>query len=248
MRNQISKWERELWDYVSHGDGDVCPVYLQCLYREDGARCSCPLYSPLSSVEQKTLSTVPCSCADMAHACLPISGDFPCQGSNLSFMEGLRPGRISELICKLAERWLRKARIRRVPVPTDIIMMMADEGRIEIRDIPMKAYSGAIWRVQGTWIIYINSYDSPQQKRVTLFHEAFHLLAHTYGIPVFKKTNDTRGSFNELLGDDFSLQMLMPRSLIVPEWERVRSVEAIAREFDVPVDAARSRVRSLNLI
>lgn len=247
MGKKNGSWEQELWDYVSHGDGDICPVFQRCEFRKSHFKCSCHLYSHLSSIEQTSPSDQPCSCADTYHGCMQIPDDVPCKNSNLSFIEELRPGRISELIHNLAALWLRKGRVRTVPVPSDLINLMDENNQVEIRKIPMKAYSGAIWKVQDSWIIYLNSNESPQHQRVTLFHEAFHLLAHQNGIPVFKKTNDLRGSFNELLGDDFSLQILMPKELVLKEWDRHHSSEILAEKFDVPPDAVDARIEALNL-
>ena len=243
-------WEQELWGYISQGDGVICPIYQRCSYRAQGFQCSCALYSHLGSTRSSIHSGNDSVCSGMCTPCLPAShkDDVPCRNSNITFMEGLRPGRISELIGKLAERWLHRGRIYKYPVPIDLVSIMGGDNRVEIRYLPMKAYSGAIWRVHDDWVIYLNSSDTPQQQRITLFHEAFHLLAHSNCNPVFKKMNDSRGSFNELLGDDFSLQILMPTNMVLKQWNKHHSKDILVTEFDVPPDAVEARLRALSLI
>lgn len=164
------------------------------------------------------------------------------------FFESFRPGRISELIRLLVEKSLKSSGLRMPPVPNSLVYMLAENTSVEIRHIAMKAYSGAIWKVKGCWIIFLNANDDVRHQRITLFHEAFHMLAHCKGVPVFKKVDRDEGSFNELLGDDFAYQILMPQKWVEREWRRQQDVVVLANMFDVPEDAMQLRLETLHLI
>ncbi|MBI2869341.1 MAG: ImmA/IrrE family metallo-endopeptidase [Chloroflexi bacterium] len=224
MRSRVSGWEHELWYYVSTGDGDNCPVFDKCQARagggwENAGHCSCQGVNCLSPVL-----------------------------TNNNFIEGLRPGRIYELIEKLAVKYLKMGGVKAPPVPSAIINLV-DPGRsIEIRPVPLKAYHGAIWRIDDGWVVHLNSGDTREQQRLTLFHEAFHILAHCRATPVFKKAGNNRGSFNELLAENFACHALMPRRLVEEGWRQTGDVSRMAGMFGVPESAMTARLRSLELV
>ena len=43
------------------------------------------------------------------------------------------------------------------------------------------------------------------------------------------------------------LQILMPKELVLKEWDRHHSSEILAEKFDVPPDAVDARIEALNL-
>jgi Zn-dependent peptidase ImmA (M78 family) len=85
-------------------------------------------------------------------------------------------------------------------------------------------------------------------KRFTIFHEAFHILAHCRTTPVFRKRGAIGGSFNELLADYFAVCILMPRQWVGEKWAEVQDFNRMAKIFDVPKPAMCIRLRQLGLI
>jgi hypothetical protein len=247
MRSVKRDWESEFWHYVSTGDGTQCPVYTNCpLKDQDPSRCTCGLYN--IAVESHERDEVCSLCSEVNYCFNEEDGGSLCNNSNLGFLEKLRPGRIFELLQMLSESWLRIGDVHETPVPVDLIHIMDRECPVEVRTIPLKAYGGAIWKTSDGWIIYLNANDCVPRQRLTLFHEAFHLLAHSKTTPIFKKRGSDKGSFNELLADNFALHILMPRKWIEKSWWTCNDVSAVAEQFQVTENAALSRLKSLNLL
>ena len=239
MSAKSLSWEAEFWHYVSTGDSVSCPVYQSCSIRlENPALCSCPVYNPvLDGRPKKTF----CRLSNVDAGCL-------CNNSNLCFLEKLRPGRIFELLQLLSESWLKIGVVKSPPVPVELITVVDRSCPIEIRTVPMKAYSGAIWKTEESWVIYLNSNDCITRQRFTLFHEAFHILAHCKATPVFKKRGSNKGAFNELLADNFALHILMPRKWVEERWAKHRDPAVLAEQFQVPENVVVERLESLNLV
>jgi Zn-dependent peptidase ImmA (M78 family) len=144
-------------------------------------------------------------------------------------------GRIFQLIVRLAARLHKRAGIKQIPVPIDLITSTDGGVPIEVRRLPLKAYHGSVWRLGNSWVIQLNSKDSTARQRFTLYHEIFHVLAHSKAIPVFKKAGRQReGAFNEMLADHFAGACLMPEKLVRKIWPGVQDMKEMARIFDVP--------------
>lgn len=191
-----------------------CPLADACPGRQSGNTCT--------DVNRDQLSLLIAS-DDQCHldAC-----DCPrlCGGGVLPFVQ------------KLAEEHLRRGNATRMPVSTDLICL-ADEGHpIEVRTLDLKACQAAIWRVDDGWVIQIAETATPPRHRVSLFHEAFHIMAHTRSdsTPLFSKRGTTQGSFNELLADYFAICVLMPRPWVRKEWVKLGDLDRMAQTFDVP--------------
>jgi Zn-dependent peptidase ImmA (M78 family) len=148
----------------------------------------------------------------------------------------------------LAEDYLEKAKINSPPVPADILSVLDEQCTVEVREVPLKAYHGAIWRLNEAWIIQLKDTDGPAEKRFSLFHEGFHILAHSRGTPVFKKAGAAEGSFNELLADYFAACVLMPGQWVKEKWPEVRDPDVMAKLFDVPKSAMRLRLSVIGLV
>lgn len=247
MTNRTHKWETEFWHYVSTGDGVNCPVYQYCPIRFAGERCSCPLYEivPGGQPQGETF----CHPIYNAGYCLACRGsECLCIGSNAGFLEKLKPGRIFELLQILSESWLKVGEVKSPPVPIELIKLMDKSCPIEVRTVPMKAYSGAIWKMNDGWVIYLNSNECVATQRLTAFHEAFHILAHCRATPVFKKRGSDRGIFNELLADNFALHTLMPRKWVEKQWAKHRDPAVLAKQFQLTEETVRQRLKSLGLL
>lgn len=220
MKVRTVEWETELWSYLDNGDGLHCPLYKSCQLRRRGNRC---------------LST-DIEFADRIHSFLDndfISGAFDCDHSELPLCMGT--AEIFELVRRLANKIRDNNNPGRLPVPAELIKKGRFNRPIEVRLVPLKAYHGAVWRLKNSWVIHLNNKDTSARRRFTLYHEIFHILAHSEANPVFKKAPDKReGVFNELLADHFSACMLMPKQLMERKWQELKDVKQMAAIFDVP--------------
>jgi len=218
----------ELWSYLSHGDGTRCPLHDRCQVRRGSGWCPDENRERLNQLlDEKKFDLNSC--------------DFI-----KSEAQGL--GRLCQLVEKLAQKYLRKANVRCPPVSTEFVTLFDQKHTIEIRQLPLKAYHGAIWYHKDGWVIQVNDSDAAPTMRFTIFHEAFHILAHGRTTPVFRKRGSVLGSFNEWLADYFAFCTLMPREWIVKKWAEVKDVSQMAKIFAVPRSAMCIRLRQLGLI
>ncbi len=245
MQTRAMEWETEFWHYVSTGDGTSCPVYRTCSLRESTGKCACPMYN--ISAERQDKSTL-CYCPAGSSCADGQAKETFCRSSNPGFLESLKPGRIYELLSMLSESWLEKGKIKNPPVPSTLISIMDRSCDIEVRTIPMKAYHGAIWKTKEGWVIYLNANDNPFKQRETLFHEAFHVLAHCKATPIFKKRGSTKGVFNELLADNFALHILMPKKWFEKSRAACPDISILAEQYQVTEEAVQERIESLGLL
>lgn len=246
MSKRSLNWETEFWHYVSTGDGVSCPVYQHCSMRVETGKCSCPMYNPI--LDGRPTGSFCCLNEEISPCFGKENGSYLCNSSNLGFMEKLRPGRIFELLQLLSQSWIKIGGVESPPVPIDLVQTMDRSCPIDIRTIPMKAYAGAIWKTKEGWVIYVNANDCIATQRLTLFHEAFHILAHCKATPVFRKRGSDKGAFNELLADNFALHILMPRQWFEKRWEEHKDTVALAEQFQVSESAVVKRLESLSLI
>jgi len=229
MAGRIPKWEAELWSYVGSGDGEHCPLYDRCRTRRACSWCPDEHKERLNQFLEETEINV--------HSC-----DF------IGIAEGKGIGRLFLLVELLAQRYLKIGEVSSPPVPTVLVGLVDQRGTIEVREVPLKAYHGAIWHPKEGWIVQVRADDAPGVKRLTLFHEAFHILAHYRTTPVFRKRGAIQGSFNELLADYFAMCILMPRRWVREKWVQVNDLDRMAEIFDVPKPAVCIRLRQLGLV
>jgi len=157
-------------------------------------------------------------------------------------------GRVFQLVERLAEEYIKRAGVHCPPVPTVIVSLIDGQHRIEIHQPSLKAYHGGVWHLGDKWVIQLRSDDPPAVKRFTLFHEAFHILAHRRATPVFKKRGCKVGSFNELLADYFAGCILMPRKWVKKRWVEVKDLDRMAEIFDVEKSLMWIRLREIGLV
>ena len=235
MGEKTPAWEAELWAYLSRGAGVQCPIYQSCELRLEGMWC-------LSDHEDffETLNEF-------------VDDDDPnpaaAASSNFESLPCPTSGKIFKLVTRLATKYHLKAGIERLPVTADLITRAYDNLPIEVRQVPLKAYHGSIWRLRDCWLIQLNSNDTPARQRFTLYHEIFHVLAHCKATPVFKKTSCSReGSFNELLADHFSTAVLAPRECVAKMWLEVKDISQMAAIFDMPKSVMLLALKAMRLI
>ncbi len=225
---KVPEWESELWDYLSSGEGGRCPIYSHCQNRLSGGWCPS---DNLGYIGQ-------------------LLDDKQFAIRKYDFMgESRECSGIFQLVERLAQKYLRIAGVYCPPVPTEIISLADEQHPIEVRLMPLKIHHGAIWYLKGSWIIQLNEKDSSSRRRFSLFHEAFHILAHRRATtPVFKKSGCGVGSFNELLADYFAGYILMPRGWVSKKWAVGEDLDGMAKIFDVPKPLMWLRLREMGLV
>lgn len=228
MLAKIPRWEAELWSYVSSGDGMSCPLYDHCQFRKRSVWCPDDNREHLNRLVDKRRFNL----------------------RDYDFIKARRGRgcRLGQLVETLADTYLKIGNVRCPPVSTELVMLFDQQHTIEVRQLPLKAYHGAIWHHNNEWVIQLKDSDAPATNRFTLFHEAFHILAHCRTSPVFRKRGSIVGTFNELLADYFATCMLMPREWVVKKWAEVKDLDRMAKVFAVPKSAMCIRLRLLGLI
>ncbi len=229
MKEELSKWEQQLWDLVCKGDGSNCPLYDRCTYRKQGQWCVAEHIPEVTRL-------------------LDVDPEFDLDSIILNDSREQRPGTPFYLVNKLANRFLKIQGVQSPPVPGNLAGFCDRKRPIEIREVPLKFYHGAIWYLSDRWVIHLNSNDQPEIKRHTLFHEAFHIMAHCNGNPVFKKTQPDGSNFNEAMADYFAMCVMMPRKWVIERWPECEDVPRMAKIFDVPLPYMGLRLKWLNLI
>lgn len=225
---KIPKWEAELWSYVSSGDGMICPLRNYRPVREKGTWCPDEYRGRLNQLlDEKRFNF-----------------------SSYDFIDSEAGGvcRLCQLVERLAESYLKAGHALGPTVSTKLVRLFDPRNPLEIRQLPLKAYHGAIWSQQDGWVIQVKDSDTAPTMRFTVFHEAFHILAHCRTTPVFRKRGSVVGSFNELMADYFAFCTLMPREWVVEKWTEVKDLERMAEIFVVPKSAMCIRLRQLGLI
>lgn len=230
MERKVPRWESELWSYISKGNGQHCPIYNRCQIRLKSGLCADDNREILEKIfsEDSFRAEEYSSLGDMSHN--GVSG-------------------VGKRVEMLAQKYLEKGNFHRTPVPVELALLSDEQHVVDVREVPLKNHSGALWRLNDEWIIYINSNDSFARQRFTLFHEAFHILAHiATPNPVFSKKGLERGSFNELLADFFASYILMPAELVKERWAEVKDLDRMAGLFIVPKSAMWLRLKLLGLL
>ena len=158
-------------------------------------------------------------------------------------------GEIMQHVERLAEHRFGRDRADELPVPTSLIEMASEEHPIEVRPLVLRACYAATWYMPDGWVIQVSDTISPSRKRFTLFHEAFHIIAHNCcQTPKFKQRGGNQGSFNELLADYFAICVLMPKECVREQWTELSDVDMMATAFDVPESIMWLRLNEMNLI
>ena len=237
MARKIPKWETELWSYISNSDGTHCPLYDSCQLRLRG----CPCFDDNGPLIRRFHEVKRCYPKDY-YGILTNDADFV----NLSDQWTL--GKIFRLVEKLAQKYLKKGGVSSPPVPAELVSLADEDSAIEIHLVPLEVCRGAIWRLKDKWVIQLKADDTPDARRFTLFHEAFHILAHCQATPVFNGPGREEAYFNELLADYFAGCVLMPRAWVLERWAKVNNIGRMARIFGVKESQMWMCLRQLHLV
>jgi len=236
---KVAKWESELWPYISSGDGVHCPARDICKTRQHGLWCFddnkemlSGLYGPHvvdSSSDENELD-----------AFLSLFED--------NFPRKWKPGIIFQLVEALANKYIKKVKLSQPPVLTEFVEQFDISPSVEIHQLRLKAYHGAVWYLENGWVIYLNSEDKPGRQRTTLFHEIFHILACRRTTPVFRKRGSKGGLFNEMLADYFARCVLMPNGWVKEKWAEVKDLKRMAEIFQVTQVSMWIRLKTMGLV
>lgn len=221
-----SDWESQLWSFIGRGDGEICPIYYECFLRSRGGWCPNEYLDKLSRV------------LDVRN-CAPECFGF------------LKYDTYCPMFCmleKLAKKFLENGKIYNPPVPDELISLFSLPYKLEVRSVPLRACHGALWQLRDGWIIHLSSNETSAMKRFVLFHEAFHVLAHSNTSPVFKKMNRIKGAFNEMLADFFSCSLLLPKKWAQDKLMEVQDLHMLAMIFDIPEPFVFIRLKRMGLI
>ena len=229
---KIPRWECELWSDVSSGDGTNCPRYRSCRIRKMGGWCPADDMEPLERfLEGGRLRRFYLDRLD-----------------EREWLTCTLPGGIFRGVELLAQEYLKMGNVHSPPVPAKLISLADKQYPVEVHLLPLKAYHGSIWHLKDKWVIQLKESDTLATKRFTLFHEAFHILAHSRATPVFRKRGALEGAFNELLADYFAVCVLMPREWVKQRWSEFGDLDKMATMFVAPKPAMWIRLKSLGLI
>ncbi len=223
---KIPKWESDFWSYINRDSVDYCPLYNSCKARRRASWC--PDECSRNFIQ---LNQVGC---DSLIDC----------GKSKNFVCGLMLSSIE----KLAQKYLTMGRVFCPPVSSDVISLSDKDHHIEIRYLLLKNTHGALWYWNNEWIVQLNTNDSYEDRKFTLFHEAFHILTFCHTDSESFKTNIGRENYNELMAYQFAMCILMPRKWIIRTWLATGCPIKIAKIFEVPEYLAAIRLSYLQLL
>jgi hypothetical protein len=217
--------EANLWSYLTNSDGSHCPLNSQCNTANEGW-CLETFRERLKELIGAAEKNPEDSAFSICPKCTRMYG----------------------LIERLAVWYLDQAGVTSPPIPAKAISYADSHLPLEVRFVPLKSNHGAVWRLADTWVIHLNSNDSPQQRRFALFHEVFHILAENHGVPVIKTRGYDAGGFVELMADCFAAAVLIPEPWAVGKWAETRHVLKMRDIFQVPTPTMLIRLKYLSLI
>ncbi len=154
----------------------------------------------------------------------------------------LHPCALLEEVESLASGFLRAAGVAGPPVPLDVVRVFDPTRPVDIRFLPLHVHYGAVWLVDGEWVLHLNSNQPLPVSRFVAFHEGYHIVCRTPSL-FAGPTGDGCRPFNEVIADYFAASILMPRQWVLEHWSRSRSTSEMAELFQAPEDAVATWVR-----
>jgi hypothetical protein len=225
IKREATDTELELESYLKRSDGGKCPLYDNCYSRLSGKLCPCEVMWHIIGFMD--------------------SGQFHIQYCD--FLKLVAYDKPFQLVEKLAYHWLNKAGARDPPTPSEIISVFDAQHPVEVRLVDMKCHHGAIWYIDNEWVVQLNLNDDPLVRRLTLFHEAFHIISRIK-FNIFESAPNNNGQFYECLAEYFALCLLMPAVWIDDLWHQTCDLDKISRILQAPLSAVYIRLKYLQLL
>ena len=235
MRAENEDWESELWSFVHAGDGKDCPGVVSCQSEKNGSGC---FNNEIQRAKNRAMHLF----LDSDEVDLSRAWEIP-RVTVCSHRE-----KIFELVRKLSRKYRNKEWNGLLPVPDNLIISSPDGVPIEVRKVALKANHGAVWRMDDAWLIHLNSASSPARQRLTLYHEVFHILAHSKGDTSFKHSENHDVYFFEFLADHFAADILTPKDIVRARWQEVQDVIKMAQLFSIPAPIMYGIIRNMGLL
>lgn len=223
---KVTDAESELLSYIQSSDGDKCPFHDSCSPRLSGKLCPCEV---------------------LGHA-LELLDSGKSILSDYDFIQLAAYNRPFRLVETMADKYLHKGKVRTPPVSSQLISLIDEQRPIEVRLIPLRCHHGATWYLDGEWVIQLSLNDTPLVRRLTLFHEAFHILTKLTGTRQLTPYMVKKGRFSECLAEYFSLYLLMPTRWVRDLWQQTRDLDRMALIFAVPIPIIYMRLKHLHLL
>jgi Zn-dependent peptidase ImmA (M78 family) len=117
--------------------------------------------------------------------------------------------------------------------------------------------SGVVAKRGDEALILVNRNDKPFRKRFTIAHEVGHYLLHfaendgelvDHELDLYRDTeNDSPDWVKEVEANQFAAALLMPAEKVKDKWKLCKSVEEMARIFNVSEEAMGYRLATLRL-
>lgn len=133
--------------------------------------------------------------------------------------------------------------LRLVGGPTPVSLDALDQlPRLRLEPDEDMPVSGSSHWNGSDWIISVNAAEPARRQRYTAFHELHHVIEHPY-------RRFARDGQAEVLADQFSACVLMPRRAVTRAWcNGNQSIARLADRFEVSEEAIRIRLIKLGLL
>jgi hypothetical protein len=221
----ISPWESRLWSIIGSGNGLSCPLYRGCKFRIAGGWCP-------NEYMDELIQAVDLEFIDP---------------TGFEFVRNDKHCAVFCLLEKLAEKYLKFFGSFTPRTCDNLISFFEKRNNIEVRFAHLEACHGALWKLQNGWIIYLRAADNPAMKNYILYHEVFHMLAHSQTTPIFDRIH-RRGKFNEMLADFFSVSLLLPQKCVKDALKMFHNVDSISANYNVPSPFVYIRLKRMGLM
>jgi Zn-dependent peptidase ImmA (M78 family) len=158
---------------------------------------------------------------------------------------------------------LEEGAVRKTPVPVERLAKLAGAS-VKYEDFEGKL-SGMVHRKpDGTIIIGVNGKHAPTRQRFTIAHEIGHVLLHkNEKLHIDEKSpigfRDQKSGLaiddQEIEANQFAAELLMPRSLLEKDVERLpgdielnEAIDRLAHKYEVSVEAMTIRLNALGFV
>lgn len=143
-------------------------------------------------------------------------------------------------------------------IPVDPVVLANRLGiRVNHATFSDENISGIVAKRGDSAQILVNSNDKPFRKRFTIAHEVGHYLLHfgekdgelvDHDLDLFRDAENNSSEWaKEIEANQFAAALLMPADKVRENWKVIRSIEKLARVFNVSEEAMGYRIATLRL-